>query len=785
LTKLLLSRLSKFFSLKDKKLFFKFFFSFTIMGVIPIFILAFLTYGKVLGILNRHIISSNIDFMNQGRNNLDAYLKQLHGMQGQLSSNAIISTLYTSKPANRVDFLYSIKDIRDELNKYGASIIEITDVLGIYFPKNNVVVTNTGFYENSSFFKDFRKFQDMDYPACFDRLQQAKPRQYWKASVVYDEYNIPKRIITCVQSLPFYTSGRAFLITFIDEEKVWRMFGESNSEEWKNYQGIMDENGQLIASSEDLQIPEIINSLDSSLFPGNSGHLRISENNTGYIVTYTSSSENKWKYFSVIPESHIMEKISPVRYLYMAAIILAFCLALTLSWHLSKRNCKPIRDIVGVIESNMNKAGIQKSGEYKIIYNTLSDMFKASREMESRLASHIAIARMHFLLQLIKSMTNMEKIKESMDLYSIHMPYGCFLVAVMQIHSYGNETHGVTQSYNNFSRFAASSIAEKTLNKKFHSYAVEVDENRIALLINSDINGSENNVSVIENALKEVIELVDVNLKINAGIGIGREYTSLDMVCISYNEAITALDYISVRRNYQIMHYNQVQSCTNSIYYPIVKEQQLINHVKLGDYMSAETLLEEIYRTNFQEREIPVKLAHCLFSNLISTLLKILEELKLDFNEYFNEGIGLMPDLNNKGSVYEVFEYIKSNLKKLCTHITEKKASHNTYLRDSIIKHIESEYADRNLSLMSVADHFDLTTPYLSRFFKEQTGYNFNDYLNRCRMQRAKKLMQESDISISDISERIGYNSPGTFIRIFKRYDSITPGQYKESILEE
>jgi len=502
-----------------------------------------------------------------------------------------------------------------------------------------------------------------------------------------------KRVITCVQSLPIYTNSYAFLITLIDEEKVWRIFGESNLDEWKNYQGIIDENGELMASSEGLKIPEIVNSLDSSLFSGYSGHFKISEGSTKYIVTYTSSSENKWKYFSVIPEINIMERILQVRFLYMGAILLAFSLALVLSWYLSKRNYKPIRDIVNVIESNINKAGLQKSGEYNIIYNTVSDMFKASKEIESRLASHTDIARMHFLLQLLKSMTNMEKIKESMDTYSIHLPYSCFLVAVMQIHSYDDETQN-TQSYNNFSRLAASNISEKNLNKRFHAYAVEVDENRIALLINTDITGNENNGSVIESVLKEVIELLDINLKMNTSIGIGREYTSLNMISISYNEAITALDYISIRGNYRIMHYNQVQSCTNSIYYPITKEQQLINHVKLGDYVSSKALLEEIYRINFQQREIPVKLAHCLFSNLISTLLKILEELKLDFNEYFNEDMSLMPDLNNKGSVYEVFEYINSNLKKLCARIIEKKASHNTELRDNIISHIESEYAD-------------------------------------------------------------------------------------------
>jgi two-component system response regulator YesN len=53
--------------------------------------------------------------------------------------------------------------------------------------------------------------------------------------------------------------------------------------------------------------------------------------------------------------------------------------------------------------------------------------------------------------------------------------------------------------------------------------------------------------------------------------------------------------------------------------------------------------------------------------------------------------------------------------------------------------------------------------------------------LNQCRTKNAKALLSESGLPITEIAERIGYNSPGTFIRIFKRYESVTPGQYRES----
>jgi YesN/AraC family two-component response regulator len=79
-----------------------------------------------------------------------------------------------------------------------------------------------------------------------------------------------------------------------------------------------------------------------------------------------------------------------------------------------------------------------------------------------------------------------------------------------------------------------------------------------------------------------------------------------------------------------------------------------------------------------------------------------------------------------------------------------------------------------------VADEFDLTTVYLSRFFKEQTGENFMDYLNNLRLEMAITLFKDENLHISDISNMVGYTNLNSFTRLFKRYKGITPSEFKE-----
>lgn len=76
--------------------------------------------------------------------------------------------------------------------------------------------------------------------------------------------------------------------------------------------------------------------------------------------------------------------------------------------------------------------------------------------------------------------------------------------------------------------------------------------------------------------------------------------------------------------------------------------------------------------------------------------------------------------------------------------------------------------------LTRVADQFNLTPNYLSIFFKENAHDTFLNYLTRLRLEEAKRLMRDTRLSITEISERVGYASANSFTRAFKK-SSMSP----------
>lgn len=211
-----------------------------IIGVIPILIFGFLSYGKILSVMKENVISSNIAMMNQGKENLDQYISRMHNLQGQLSQNSRISGFFTNEITDRADKLFSIRTIREELTKYDLADDKLTDMLAVYFLKNRVTITSTTFYEGDEFFRDVRRFADMNAATIYNRLQHAGPRQYWESRIVYDQYNKTREVITCIQTLPIYAQNSyGYLIIMINEDFLWEMFGKSNPDQQDSLPGFI------------------------------------------------------------------------------------------------------------------------------------------------------------------------------------------------------------------------------------------------------------------------------------------------------------------------------------------------------------------------------------------------------------------------------------------------------------------------------------------------------------------------------------------------------------------
>ncbi|MBE5733166.1 MAG: AraC family transcriptional regulator [Clostridiales bacterium] len=95
-----------------------------------------------------------------------------------------------------------------------------------------------------------------------------------------------------------------------------------------------------------------------------------------------------------------------------------------------------------------------------------------------------------------------------------------------------------------------------------------------------------------------------------------------------------------------------------------------------------------------------------------------------------------------------------------------------------IINYIENHYAD-NLSLSALATHFSLSQSYIARIFRKELYCKPSEYVNKIRISVAKTLLAQTNLSVSEIAEKVGFLDVYYFSKVFKKIIGTSPIKYR------
>jgi YesN/AraC family two-component response regulator len=164
-----------------------------------------------------------------------------------------------------------------------------------------------------------------------------------------------------------------------------------------------------------------------------------------------------------------------------------------------------------------------------------------------------------------------------------------------------------------------------------------------------------------------------------------------------------------------------------------------------------------------------IKRLYLSYLHAILLRLSANSKAEIDFKEI---------DAQLSGKRRDYFEALKAAYLQLCSHLGKSKKSHNQKLREGILAYINENYLDAQLNVPMLATRFNLAENYFSQFFKEQVGETFSRYLEKLRIDHARKLMEKGILSVDDVARNSGYNNTTTFRRAFKRTTGPTPSEY-------
>jgi AraC-like DNA-binding protein len=133
--------------------------------------------------------------------------------------------------------------------------------------------------------------------------------------------------------------------------------------------------------------------------------------------------------------------------------------------------------------------------------------------------------------------------------------------------------------------------------------------------------------------------------------------------------------------------------------------------------------------------------------------------------------------------VLEMFVLLSRALKMEWENSIKSKSPKLRELINISINYIHNNF-ERDISLGDIAKFVFLSPSYFTRAFKEETSMSPISYLLKTRIERAKELLADTGLKISDIALNVGFSNQQRFNEMFKKYTRVTPLQYRKKVTE-
>ncbi len=138
--------------------------------------------------------------------------------------------------------------------------------------------------------------------------------------------------------------------------------------------------------------------------------------------------------------------------------------------------------------------------------------------------------------------------------------------------------------------------------------------------------------------------------------------------------------------------------------------------------------------------------------------------------------LGVVPFVGGEG----LLRYAKTTFDTKGCAVIDKEQKEIKIVIDKIIEDIEKNY-NKKISLGYYAEEYHYNLTYLSQQFKLYKGMNFIDYLIKVKMDKAKAFMRDKSLNMTAIAYRLGYGDYSHFSKIFKKYEGISPADYRKN----
>lgn len=737
--------------------------SYILIFLVPLSGVTLIIYHNATANLRSEIEQSGINQLNQVRLSIDNQMTSLLETASKISFDPHLTKFMISHP------LYG-RDALASLGRYKANNTMLEELF-LYFRGSDEIYTNIGMTDVDIIFDNrfrFERWQLEEMKQALNETAFPTVRPAEQVTVNSRQESMLAMLVPIKTNDPYPYGTVLYLMK--EEQLTGVMDSILNDFSGSNY--IFSGTGELLTAN---YRGDALGSHDlASLTELTPGIHSMELGGERYSVVTVKSNVNGWTYASAIPSYQFFEQVGQIRTIILLVFAFTVLTGIVAAMLLARRQYHPIRDL---LEFTSLQNGVKETPKSRNEWDWIKGTI---RDYHARIDMQEPFVRNQCLLLLFKHGKPDDPEIERMIVQSgLELPEqaSCFTIIL----SWDKHNRG-DQSWEDMQALRAWLNQLELPELQARIYGVEYSvTHQLALMVTllpSELD-EEDETSRASMVVDELDMLLKERLPKPPNIGIGTVYGDLSGLNQSFLEAASALEQRMLTLGGRIAYFEELAepstTSTSGESYWIPKKSllKLEQSLRQGNEAAALQLIAGMMEKLKQE-SLSVGLLRCLCFDVLNSLLRTAAELGMD------EVRGDISSLHAFETLEELEHRLTALAAKICSEATHQTETTQPALMDEIVAYVEQNFADYTLSLEHVALKYDTSTSYLSRSFKEKTGYNFTQYIWQCRLKEVIRQLTHSSAPLKEIIERVGYLDAPNFIRKFKKETGCTPGQYRK-----
>lgn len=321
-------------------------------------------------------------------------------------------------------------------------------------------------------------------------------------------------------------------------------------------------------------------------------------------------------------------------------------------------------------------------------------------------------------------------------------------------------------------RYAISNVMNELFDSGFLYMNMDLIAQNTVYFLNHDDKSGDSLLKI----LKQGQDFLQTHFQITLSVGIGEAVTDLDEISISYSGAQEALSHRFLTGSSSVNFAADLNlTPPRKQYYPYEADAAAIAAIKAMDREELKLALEQFFGE--------IRMFH------LDQLIRSILQLDASMQRFENSAgltLQMLPwdlDVLSQLDVRTLFEYLYKRGLQDIDELTEIKnhSAEKPELIQHLMELIDNNLYNPNLSVAFLAGEVHLSVNYLRSIFKENTGDSLSNYITRKKIELICDLLANTDTSIQDISDRLGFSTKNYFFTFFKKHTKMTPSEYRKS----